>query len=268
MNALIVNVLRLCLWLVILAVIFVPIERLFALHPRKPRSTAALFEDLGFYFLSSLLPAFLLSLPMALVVAVSHRIVPGDYYAWVDDLPLWAKMVGAFVVGEIGFYWGHRWSHEIPFLWRFHAVHHRPERLDWLINTRAHPIDMVFGRLCGLVPIYLLGLAGRGSGQDNLPAIIFVLFGTVWGFFLHANVRWRLGPLEHLIASPRFHHWHHVREGPINRNYASTLPVMDRLFGTLHAPKAWPDAYGIGETPVVSGKKEEPEQIGVSSPSS
>jgi sterol desaturase/sphingolipid hydroxylase (fatty acid hydroxylase superfamily) len=251
-QTLIIDLVRLCLWLVILAVIFVPIERLFALQERKPRSAGALAEDLGFYFVSSLLPAFLLSLPMALVIAVSHRIVPGAYYDWIDAWPLWLKMAVAFVVGEIGFYWGHRWSHEIPLLWRFHAVHHRPERLDWLINTRAHPIDMVFGRLCGLVPIVLLGLAGRGSGADSLPVILFLLFGTVWGFFLHANVRWRLGPLEHLIASPHFHRWHHVREGPINRNYASTLPVIDRLFGTLHAPKAWPKNYGIVESPPAS----------------
>ena len=64
------------------------------------------------------------------------------------------------MAGEIGYYWGHRWSHEIPFLWRFHSIHHSAEEIDFLVNTRAHPFDMVFGRFCGLVPMYVLGLGG------------------------------------------------------------------------------------------------------------
>lgn len=243
----VIDLLRLLAWLVILAAIFVPLERLFALHPRRI-FRAALWEDIGLYFLSGLLPALLLGAPMAALVAVAHQIVPAGYYAWVAALPLWVKLVSAFVIGDIGFYWGHRWTHEFPLLWRFHAVHHRPDGLDWLINTRAHPVDLVFVRLCGLTPLYLLGLAGTGGAEGGLTPVVVVLVGTIWGFLIHANVRWRLGWLEHALAAPHFHHWHHVRTGPINRNYAAMLPALDRLFGTYHeAGKAWPDAYGIEE---------------------
>lgn len=72
-----------------------------------------------------------------------------------------------------------------------------------------------------------------------------ILIGTLWGFFIHANVRWRFGPLEWLIATPAFHHWHHSRIEHTNRNYAAMLPPLDRLFGTLHLPAQWPAAYGI-----------------------
>ena len=108
---------------------------------------------------------------------------------------------------------------------------------------------MVFGRLCGLVPLYLLGLAGRGAGNGNMLAIVFTIVGTGWSFFIHANVRWRLGCVDRIIATPRFHHWHHVRGDPKDRNFASMLPVMDRLFGTLHMPHgaSWPGAYGVEE---------------------
>ncbi len=70
--------------------------------------------------------------------------------------------------------------------------------------------------------------------------------GLIWGFFIHANVRWRFGPLEWLVSTPAFHHWHHTRTGPINRNYSSTLPWLDRIFGTHYLPAdRLPEAYGI-----------------------
>ena len=50
------------------------------------------------------------------------------------------------------------------------------------------------------------------------------------------------------LLSPAFHPWHHTRHGVIDRNFASMLPVFDRLFGTLHLPRTWPLAYGIDAT--------------------
>ena len=75
--------------------------------------------------------------------------------------------------------------------------------------------------------------------------VIVTLITTGWGFFIHANLRWRFGPLEWLVSTPAFHHWHHTLSGPINRNYSSTLPWLDRIFGTHYLPKEWPAAYGI-----------------------
>ncbi|CAM3220354.1 Sterol desaturase family protein [Sphingomonas antarctica] len=247
---LLVDLFRLTIWLALLAVIFVPLERWLALRPIKRRRRETV-EDLGFYFLSSLIPAVLLAAPLAALVSAAKLVVPGGYYAAVAGLPLGVRLALAFLVGEIGFYWGHRLAHRWPLLWQYHAVHHRPERIDWLVNTRAHPVDFVFERLCGLVPLYLLGLAGT-SGTNSLPAILVVLVGTVWGFLLHTNARIRLGPLEHVLSSPHFHHWHHTRGEPIDRNFASMLPLLDWLFGTLHRPKEWPRDYGVNERPAAS----------------
>jgi sterol desaturase/sphingolipid hydroxylase (fatty acid hydroxylase superfamily) len=249
-----VSLLKLCIWLGLLFVVFVPLERRFALHPRKGlRSTFGL--DVAYYFLSGVLPKLLLILPLTLLTAALHRLSPNAFYDWVGTLPTIARVAAAMVVGEVGAYWGHRWSHESTFLWRFHAIHHGAEEIDWLVNSRAHPVDMVFTRICSMVPMYLLGLAQpMGNTLDFVPALVTVL-GTFWGFFIHANVSWRLGPLEWLISTPAFHHWHHTNDGPerINKNYAPMLPWIDKCFGTLYLPKAsWPEKYGT-DTPLAPG---------------
>jgi sterol desaturase/sphingolipid hydroxylase (fatty acid hydroxylase superfamily) len=247
LQALLLEVFRVSVWLALLVVIFVPLERLFAVRPQKILRKGIL-ADLGYFYLSSLLPALLLSGPAGLLAWVMNRALPDAFLAATAALPFWARALAGLVAGEVGFYWGHRWSHEIPFLWRFHSIHHSAEEVDFLVNSRAHPVDMVFGRFCALVPIFVLGLGSPAGAAGSQVPIVVALVSIVWGFVIHANVRWRFGPLEWLISSPAFHHWHHTRSGPINRNYASTLPWLDRIFGTHYLPRnEWPTSYGTEE---------------------
>lgn len=240
------QVARLSVWLALLILLFVPLERLCFLHPSQylKWSTAS---DIAFYFLNSLVPNIMLIVPTAVLALALHNLMPDAYLAYVASLPMWVRLPAVLVVAEVGTYWGHRWSHEMPWLWRFHAVHHTPEHIHFLTNTRAHPVDMVFTRLCGLVPIYVFGLAHVSGDRTDLAPMLVILFGTVWGFFIHANVRWRLGWFEALIATPAFHHWHHTNDEFRDRNYAALFPWIDRLFGTLHLPKTWPPSYGVDE---------------------
>jgi sterol desaturase/sphingolipid hydroxylase (fatty acid hydroxylase superfamily) len=239
-----VQLFSLSLWLAGLVAVFVPLERLFSVHPRKILRKG-IGVDLCYYFLSSLLPALILSVPIGFLALAVRSFVPPGVLSTTASLPLWARALLGLVAGEIGYYWGHRWSHEIPFLWKFHSIHHSAEEVDFLVNTRAHPLDMVFGRFCALVPIYVFGLGGPLGSQGSLVPVTATLIGTGWGFFVHANLRWRFGLLEWLISTPAFHHWHHTKSGPINRNYASTLPWLDWIFGTHHLPDEWPEDYGI-----------------------
>jgi len=246
---LLLSLLRVCVWLVLLSIIFVPLERLFALH-RQKIFRKAILTDVAYYFLNSLIPAFLLGAPVALLAWLVHHAIPAALTSAVAAWPGWFRVAAALVVGDFGAYWGHRWSHEIPFLWRFHAIHHSAEHVDFLVSTRAHPVDMVFTRLCALVPVYVLGLAAPVPGGASLIPVWVLILAFVWGFFIHANVRWRFGPLEWLIATPAFHLWHHTNEGPghVNNNFAALLPWVDRLFGTLYLPKdKQPARYGISE---------------------
>jgi sterol desaturase/sphingolipid hydroxylase (fatty acid hydroxylase superfamily) len=242
-HAMLITILRLCAWLAALVVIFVPLEHLFAIHPQKILRKG-IGADLGYFFISSLLPIAVLGAPIGVLAWIIHLAIPEKFLAITASCPLWLKAIVALIAAEIGYYWGHRLSHEIPFLWRFHSIHHSAEEVDFLVNTRAHPVDLVFGRFCALVPIYLLGLGGPKISGGTLVPVLATLITTTWGFFIHANLRFRFGPLEWLISTPAFHHWHHTLSGPINRNYASTLPWLDRVFGTHYLPKEWPTAYG------------------------
>jgi sterol desaturase/sphingolipid hydroxylase (fatty acid hydroxylase superfamily) len=241
-----VDVVRLCLWLAILTAIFVPLERMFALHPGKIFRKGA-GADLGYFFLGGLTTSLLLSVPLGILAWATHRLVPHALQTAFDGASFWTRAFASLLAGEIGYYWGHRLMHEIPLLWRFHAIHHSPKHVDFLVNSRVHPIDLTFGRMCAFVPLFVLGLAHPTSGTGITVPALLTLVGTVWAFFVHANVWWRLGPLEWVIATPRFHHWHHAMV-PANRNYASMLPVLDRIFGTMHLPgRQWPPCYGISE---------------------
>ncbi|MDP1025669.1 sterol desaturase family protein [Sphingomonas sp. KR1UV-12] len=239
---LLVNVGRLTIWLVILTLVFAPMEKLFALRQREGRRR--ILADLGYFYLNGLTPALLLAAPLALVSTLVTAVTPVAYTQMIAALPLWFAIPIGLVVADIGSYFAHRWCHRSPYLWQFHAIHHTPEHMDWLVNTRAHPVDILVTRLGGLVPLYLLGLGGAGAKGGMIPVIV-TLVGTFWSFLVHANVRWRFGPLEHLIATPAFHHWHHTNDEHRDRNFAATLPVIDRIFGTLHLPDHYPPVYGI-----------------------
>jgi sterol desaturase/sphingolipid hydroxylase (fatty acid hydroxylase superfamily) len=238
--------LRLCAWLALLSAIFVPLEHWFGMR-HEGAARGELRRNLAYYFISSLAPGILLAAPTALLAMAGRQLMPDAALAAIQSLPMAVRMALAFVLAETGFYWGHRLSHELPWLWRFHSLHHSSEHMQFLANTRTHPVDMVVTRLFGLVPLYVLGLAGPTAAGSSAPALLLVL-GTFWGFFIHANLRWRLGPLEWLLTTPAFHHWHHSRHEHIDRNYASTLPFLDRLFGTHYLPRHWPARYGT-DTP-------------------
>jgi sterol desaturase/sphingolipid hydroxylase (fatty acid hydroxylase superfamily) len=223
-----VELLRLTAWLAIVSVIFVPLEQLFPLHPQKVfRKHIAV--DLGYYFLVGLSSGLMLGAPLAVIAYTTRQLVPNAVLATIATWPIWMRASAAMVVGEIGYYWGHR-----------------------LVSTRAHPVDFVFTRICMLTPLYALGLVSTVRVTDGAIAMAVILAGIVWGYFVHTNLRWWLGPLEWIIATPGFHHWHHTYGLQRNCNYASMLPLVDRLFGSHYLPKVWPLRYGIPEPVAVS----------------
>lgn len=234
--------------LLLMAAIFIPLEVAFA-RARIHWLRRNFWVDLGYFFLNGIVPVIVLGGILAQVVRLISPLYASGLYAWVDYLPIPLKFILAIIIGDVGAYWGHRWSHELPFLWYFHKIHHQAEDIDWLVTSRAHPVDMIFLKFCGILAIYLSGLAQGSLGQGTPLMSLYVLVGGLWAYFVHANVGLRFGLLEKYLASPAFHHWHHSNESPesIDKNYAAIFPFVDRLFGTFYLPsRRWPSSCGVG----------------------
>jgi sterol desaturase/sphingolipid hydroxylase (fatty acid hydroxylase superfamily) len=231
---------------VLLFVVVVPFERLFPRH-RQPFFRPGLGTDLAWGIAQ---PALKLAGAAvgAVIALASLAWLPGLLLRpLVTSMPFWVRAAVAVVLFDALAYWGHRWSHEVGFLWRFHCVHHSSERMDWISGLRSHPLD-------GTVlapPIVVLLAAGFGVRTTGVLAVAQI----VTGLFLHANVRWRWRPFHRIVATPEFHHWHHSGEADaLNTNYSAFLPVWDVLFGTFFMPGGGrrPEVYGTA-TPVPDG---------------
>jgi len=161
-----------------------------------------------------------------------------------------AQLVLAVVLLDFCKYWLHFADHRVPFLWRFHRVHHSVERMDATAGLRMHLVD--FLQLSAL-PILLFGVLfdTRGSPPWVVPGVLIV--GIVADTIEHANVpfkvdTWWKRVWFYTFNTPLFHSWHHTREGHlIDGNYAAAFPIWDRLFGTDVTRPEPPALYGLGE---------------------
>ncbi|RUW85693.1 sterol desaturase family protein [Mesorhizobium sp. M1E.F.Ca.ET.063.01.1.1] len=228
--------------LLITALIFVPIERLFGLRPGQKIFRKAFFNDLIYALFNGAPIALGLIAVVTLSTSTLGRLVPDYVGRAVSSQPIWLQVMETIVIADICFYFAHRAFHAVPFLWRFHAIHHSIEELDWLAGHRIHPIDQILTKGASFVPLYLLGFS-------NESIAIFAFIFHAHALLLHANVKLNVGPLRWLIASPQFHHWHHARaRAAYDKNFAGQLAFIDMLFGTMHLPAdTVPERYGVDD---------------------
>lgn len=227
--------------LVAAAAIFVPIERLFSLHPQRVLR-AGWRTDVVHFVVNNVFTTVGLVVAVVAVGGTLHLIVPDGVRTAIAAQPWVAQLAEALLVTSIAGYWAHRATHRVPLLWRFHKVHHSIREMDWLAAARLHPVDQAFTRSCVVIPLYVLGFSRATFGA-------FLVFTTLQALFVHANVRLTFGPLRYVIATPEFHHWHHGNvEAAYDTNFAGEFPFVDKLFGTLHLPKdEWPARYGVDD---------------------
>jgi sterol desaturase/sphingolipid hydroxylase (fatty acid hydroxylase superfamily) len=227
--------------LVVLAFVFVPLERVLALRPQKVLR-AGWKTDVVHFAVNTVLTNAALVIPVVVVGLGLRALVPAAVHHGIANQAAWLQFAEAFLLAEVCGYWGHRAAHQIPLLWRFHKVHHSIREMDWLAAAHLHPLDSVWTRSCVILPLFALGFSKSAFGG-------FLIFATLQAIFIHANVRLTFGPLRWVMATPEFHHWHHANAPEsYNTNFAGEFPWIDALFGTLYLPVGrMPARYGIDE---------------------
>ena len=177
------------------------------------------------------------------MLALSPLLVSEGVRAAIRSQPLWLQLVELLLLADLGFYAVHRLFHSVPALWRIHQIHHSIEEMDWLAAARVHPVDQILTKGASLLPCFALGFS-------EWAIAAFALAYHWHSLLLHSNVRLSFGPLDWLIASPNFHHWHHCRDREAwDRNFAGQLSLWDHLFGTAFLPKGrTAERFGIGES--------------------
>ena len=157
-----------------------------------------------------------------------------------------------FLAADYGFYYVHRKSHELPWLWRLHKPHHAPENLNVAVTYRENWLWPLLMTDAWLSPFVVW------SGQPG-AYVVALAVRTVISLVVHCELRWDLPlqqnrftrPLmwviERIVTLPDTHHVHHGvgRYGNAMKNYGAALSIFDLLHGTLVVPRARQEGFGL-----------------------
>jgi sterol desaturase/sphingolipid hydroxylase (fatty acid hydroxylase superfamily) len=229
--------------------LFVPLETIFPHREEQGIFRYEWREDLFYFLVSSMMVqvlTWLSFMPAQTLFAITSWT---EFRAWVAALPFAVQFIAIMFLTDLVQYWVHRLFHRIPALWRFHAVHHSAQAMDWIAGARMHFFEILALRSTTVIPMIVLGFS---QGAVNAYILVVYLYAT----FVHSNLGWKFGFLEKLLVTPRFHHWHHgIEKEAIDVNFAVHFPLFDKIFGTHHMPEngRWPSGYGIGGHPVPKG---------------
>lgn len=159
----------------------------------------------------------------------------------------WTTWVGGFLAVEFAYYWFHRASHRIRWIWASHSVHHSAEQMTLLASLRLGWTSLFSAGWVFYVPLIFAGL-------PPFVLVALLALNLRYQFFLHTEAVGRLGPIEWAFNTPAHHRLHHASNDVyIDKNFGGVLILFDRLFGTLaHEQAGEPIRYGLAHRPVTA----------------
>ncbi|AZZ93828.1 sterol desaturase family protein [Hahella sp. KA22] len=222
------------------ALVFIPMERAFAQKRETHTLRPEWRTDLAYFFMSHMLVQFILIFTTSSSTYLVGWVASDSLRDAIQSMPVWAQFLLAVFMADFSQYWFHRLYHTVPFLWKFHAVHHSSKHMDWLAGSRVHLVEILITRSVVMVPLFLLGFSAEALNA-------YVILVGVQAVLAHANLNFNFGFLKYILVTPQYHHWHHADDPAYAyKNYAIHLPIIDMLFGTFKLPgKEWPKSYGL-----------------------
>lgn len=230
------------------AIVFIPIELFLPKRLNQSKFHDEWRTDLVYFIVSHLLIQIIGVIVQFPVVNMFKNIGLEGFQATIQSIPFIPQLFVALFVSDLFQYTSHYFFHKIPYLWRFHAVHHSTKHLDWLAGSRTHFFDLVVVRAMAFIPIYICGF----SSSVFFTYIVIVSFQAV---LAHSNTRINFGFLKYLFVTPQYHHWHHS-DNPkaYDKNFAIHFPFIDMIFGTYYDEgDAWPESTGLGDVKYPKG---------------
>jgi sterol desaturase/sphingolipid hydroxylase (fatty acid hydroxylase superfamily) len=228
--------------LLLMAVIFVPIEMIWPKKQNQPRFHAEWRTDLVYFVISHLFIQFFGIITQKPATLFFGWMGLSGLHTFTQSLPFAVELLFAFVATDLFQYWAHRIFHMHHYLWRFHSVHHSTENMDWLAGSRTHFVDIFFTRAMAFIPLYVFGFS---------PIVFntYIVFMAIHAVLIHANTRINFGFIKYIIATPQYHHWHHCKDPKYyGKNFATIFPFIDKMFGTYYLPgNVWPEGTGLHE---------------------
>ncbi len=204
------------------------VEKLFPLRASKAGLLARLVVNLSVSALAFLVAALVVR-PSSLSTLNWASAQPFGLMHWLHP-PRWTEFIAGFLLLDLSFYYWHMLNHKIPWLWRFHNVHHMDPDLDVSTGFRFHFGEVLFSTLFRVVQISLIGMS-------LMPFAVYELIFQSETLFHHSN--WRLPIrfercLNKIIVTPRMHGIHHSQSRrETNSNFGVVFPWWDRLHRTL-----------------------------------
>ncbi|MGE0432581.1 MAG: sterol desaturase family protein [Planctomycetota bacterium] len=220
------------------ALLFAPLE---ALLPARVMRERAPLSDWLMFVLNPALAAWFALAVLTVLAASIRETLPADVRAFTSGAPIAVQLALVVLLAQLWTYWVHRLSHRFNLLWRFHRLHHTIEQMRWISAHRQHPVDVLLMIAGANLPAFVLGV-------DLRPLAGFIVIERLYTVLLHTNLDFSFGWFDRIIASPRFHHWHHDAGGTgQHHNFAGMFSLMDWVFGTWYPPTEPPAAFGPGD---------------------
>lgn len=228
--------------LLLMAIIFVPIEMVWPKNKGQSKFHDEWRTDLVYFVVSHLFIQFFAVITQKPATIFFGWMGLSSIHTFVQSLPFAAELFLAFFVTDLFQYWVHRFFHTHRYMWRFHSVHHSTKNMDWLAGSRMHFIDIFVTRAFAFIPLYVLGFS-------SITFNTYIIFMAIHAVLIHSNTRLNFGFLKYIIATPQYHHWHHSSSPEFyGKNFATIFPFIDKMFGTYYLPgNEWPEATGLNE---------------------